>query len=388
MTEFYPEFAAMAVLTVSLITYACIRFPIYKLKGYHFAHPEVSADGNVPVSVVVVVRSQTDVLEQNLEALASQNYPSYEIIIVNDTSVDGAGDTIKRMCNKFPHIRQTFLPASARYVSRFKLAVTLGVKAARNEWILLTEGDCRPTGSDWLGRMVAACDDEHDIVLGYTAYTGSRSLRGKRHALDSLVRQLRFFRAAAGKRNGKAVGGFLSNIAFRKSLFMENRGFASGLELMGGEEALFVDAAARPGRTGVVVCDETIMNHLLPMRRGQWHTLKLFQAESGLFLSRHGRAERRRWGLSGVCLYVSLLAMAVLAGLFLLKMLYLPAAIAVLVELLFILVDDILFSRASARVGEGRFLFMYPCYSLTQPFYNWHYRISGHRHRRRLMRGL
>ncbi len=386
--NFYPAFIAVALLGISWLVYAFLRFPLYKLRGYHFAFPECPADGSVPLSVVVVVHGSSDNLEHNLEVLATQNYLHYEVIVVEDASVDGATDAIKRIEQRFPHVRHTFLPMSARYMSRSKLAVTLGVKAARNEWIVLTESDCVGESRDRLGFLAAACDETHDMVLGYTGYDDNGTWLAKRYALDNLVRQLRFFRAAAKRRNGKAVGGCIGNIAFRKSLFMQGRGFSSNLSLLGGEDILLADGLARPGRTGVIVNNETMVHRLPPLLKEQWHTMKLFQAESARYLSPTGRKERRAWGASSFCYCLSLWATAVAFVMFMYKAQFVFAMAVILAELLFVLLDDVLFNRLSVAVGEGRRYFMYPCYNITQPIYNIYYRLKSKKQRNNLMRGL
>lgn len=386
--SFYPAFIAVAVLAISWLVYALLRFPLYQLRGSHFAYPESPADGSVPLSVVVVVHGSSDDLERNLEVLATQNYLHYEVIVVEDASVDGVTDAIKRIGQRFPHVRHTFLPQSARYVSRSKLAVTLGVKAARNEWIVLTESDCIGESRDRLGFLAAACDESHDIVLGYTGYDDNGTWLAKRYALDNLVRQLRFFRAAAKRRNGKAVGGCIGNIAFRKSLFMENRGFSSNLSLLGGEDILLADSLARPGRTGVIVNNETMVHRQPPKIKAQWHTMKLFQAESARYISAAGRKERHAWAVSDFCYSLSLWATAVPSVMFVYEKQFAFAAAIVMAELLFVLLDDVLFNRVSGAMGQGRCYFMYPCYNLTQPVYNLYYRLKSKKQRNNLMRGL
>lgn len=388
ISEHYPVIIAIVFLMAWWLIYACLRFPLYRLKGYHFAFPESPSDGSVPLSVVVVIRNRADDLERNLQLLATQNYPFFEVIVVDDASVDGASDVIKRIEQSFPHVRHTFLPESARYVSRSKLAVTLGVKAARHDWIVLTESDCICDSCDRLGFLAAACDEAHDLVLGYTDYDDDGTWRAGRYALDNMVRQMRFFCASAKRRNSKAVGGCISNIAFRKSVFLDNRGFSSNLSLLGGEDVLLADSLARPGKTGVIIRKETRVHRLPPMRGNQWLTMKLFQAESARYLSSRGRMERRVWGLSSWCWHLPLWVTAALIVLFVLRTQYVYAAAVALVELMFIVLDDVLFNKASSTLGGSRYYFMYPCYNLVQPICNLYYRLKSRKQRHSLMRGL
>jgi glycosyltransferase involved in cell wall biosynthesis len=382
-----PDLILGIIFILCLIIYAIIRFPVYRLRGRHYACFQSTAEQQ-PVSVVITTHNQAAVLEQTLEAIATQDYPNYEIIVVNDASTDETADVIQRAENKYPHIRHTFTPTSARYVSHSKLAITLGIRSAKNEWVLLTEGDCRPVGNQWISKMAAASDDDHDFVIGYSNFEPAQNLFAKRISIDRLMHQLRFFHAAAAYSRSKAIGGGNCNIALRKSVFLQHKGFSSNLNLLGGEDQLFLDATALPGRTGVVTDPEAAMVQQLPAIHQQWNTFKLFQAEAARRLSFRGQLERYLWALSSLAMYAAFLLAIALIIINLIKDSWAMAGGALLLSVLTFSVDQILFNSAAGILQNNTYHFLLPCYNVTQPFFNLHYRIQSRLQRHSLMRGV
>jgi len=383
-----PELILGIIFFLCLLTYAIIRFPVYRLTGRHFANTNGAEDKHKPISVVVTTHNQSFVLEKNLEIIATQDYPNYEVIVVNDASTDETSDIIKRIENKYPHVRHTFTPVSARYVSHSKLAITLGIRSAKNEWILLTEGDCHPVSNHWISQMAAACDKEHDFVLGYSNFERHQTLHSNRISLDRLIHQLRFFHAAGAHIKSKAVGGNNCNMALRKSVFLEHKGFSGNLNLLGGEDLLFLDATAQAGRTGIVISQSAIILQQIPFMVQQWHTFKLFQTEAARHLSRSGIFEHFLWALSSTAMYASILLATAIITLCIIKGEFIYTATVLFLSLLTFVLDLILFNHTAGFFEERKFYILYPCYNLTQPFFNLNYRIQSHFQRHSLMRGV
>ena len=123
-----------------------------------------------PITVLITAHNNAPELERHLPQFLSQVYePGYEIIVVAEKGDGETEDVLKRhIADK--HLYYTFIPDSSRYMSRKKLAITLGVKAARYEWIVLTDACCTPYSDNWLKTIASHCSEEHNLLIGYSNY--------------------------------------------------------------------------------------------------------------------------------------------------------------------------------------------------------------------------
>ena len=196
-----------------------------------------SADGDCPqVSVIIVADNNAYELKNNLQAFLSQKYAAdYEIIVVVDRDEDGTGDVLKTFGNH-SNLYATFVPDSSRYMSRRKLAITLGVKAAKYEWILLTDATCHPVSGNWISSMAKNCGIDVNMVLGYSNYSEKAGIF---KIFSRFHREYTFLYEAASY--GAPYGMAGNNLMFRKSMFMDGNGFQGNLKYLRGEYEFLVN---------------------------------------------------------------------------------------------------------------------------------------------------
>lgn len=185
---------------------------------------------NLPgVSVVITVEDEGENLKSNLSKWLSQSYNgNYQVIVVvsgNDSLVDN----ILKQYRDDNRLYTTFIPSSSRYMSRKKLAVTVGVKAAKYEWVLLSEVDCYPSSETVVASFAAKCTDNTDIVLGYTCFEDDFQAARRFDTVHTIYRQL------AKAQRGKAWGFAGNGLMLRKKMFIEGKGFDGNLKYARGE---------------------------------------------------------------------------------------------------------------------------------------------------------
>ncbi|MDR0994678.1 MAG: glycosyltransferase, partial [Tannerella sp.] len=188
-------------------------------------------------------------------SLLEQNYPQYEVIVINDGSTDESEDVLNRFRQKYPNLYHTFIPQESKYLSRRKLSLTLGIKAAQYEHLLFIEANCRPLTADWISTMVRHYDDATQIVVGYCAYTTEKNFFHKLVAYDNLMTGLQYLSSALV---GHPFSGNGRNLSYRKSLFFARKGYSHSLTLHAGDDDLFVNEAATPDNTKVEYAAEGI----------------------------------------------------------------------------------------------------------------------------------
>ncbi len=202
-----------------------------------------------PLSVILRARNEAENLRKILPAILEQDYPQFEVIVINDASTDDTEDILGVMEEKYPHLYHSFTPESARYISHKKLALTLGIKASsKHDWLVFTETNCMPASNQWLKLMARNFTPQTQIVLGYSGYDRTKGWLHKRTAFDTLFQSLRYLGFALA---GKPYIGIGRNLAYRKELFFQQKGFSKYLNLQRGEDDLFINELATSSNTRV-----------------------------------------------------------------------------------------------------------------------------------------
>lgn len=271
----------------TLLTGACgvlFLIQIYYIFGlYNRIHrarrkPSPAPAQYPPVSVIIVTKDSGTILEENLPAILEQDYPEFEVIVINDKSAGEDDDILKRLSARYPNLYQSFIPGSARYVSRKKLGIAMGIRASRYEWLVFTEPYCRPVSKNWLKSLANHFGEKTDIVLGYSNYQPQQGWFARKITTIEFFRALRFLGAALAGRPYMGIG---RNLAYRKSLYEQHKGFSDHLQLKRGEDDLFINAVARKGNTRVATEEESIVRMPVPPFKRIWYEEQMNQMVTG-----------------------------------------------------------------------------------------------------------
>ena len=226
------------------------------------------------VTVILCAHNESENLSHYLQALLTQDYPTYEVIVVDDGSEDSTREIVERYMTHDPRVRMTFVPYGARVGSTKKLALTLAAKAAQYEYLLLTDADCVPESNQWIREMMAGfgyglpvTGDGKDIVLGFSPYFEEKGFVNRLVRYDTLFNGLHYLGAALCGHPYMGVG---RNLAYRKSLFFESGGFTHLMTNRAGDDDLFVNHVATKQNTAVVVTPEAYTWSLSKKTLKEW----------------------------------------------------------------------------------------------------------------------
>lgn len=227
-----------------------------------------------PVTILITAHDNLPELERNLHTFLEQKYPAdYQVVVVCQSSDGETIDFLKRQSSENPHLYYTFIPESSRYMSRKKLQITVGVKAAKYEWILLTEPACMACSEDWLASMTRQCQEPNHLVLGYVSTEEScKSVRR-----FDMIRKAYYLLRRAQRSYGYRTN--MPNVIFRKSDFMREQGYQGNLEYVRGEYDFLVNKYAAFGDTAVELDCDAWLTRDEPTNKA-WHNAHLYHQAS------------------------------------------------------------------------------------------------------------
>lgn len=263
MTLQYPNTIFEVVLLVScglfvliqLMVHFYLILPFLKVKKTdlptHVSWPAVS--------IVISIRADFENIQKLLPELMNQNYPNFEIVLIDDASWDETKSFIEESVKQFPNVKGVYVTEEMKKQTLGKkLALTLGIKAASHDIIVLTDADCMPASPYWLQRMVVPYieNPSTEIVLGYSPFIRKQTFVNLISQMDNLWTAILYFSYAV---RNKAYMGVGRNMSYKKSLFLKVKGFASHLHVLSGDDDLFVRDAATSTNTAICIHPDSFM---------------------------------------------------------------------------------------------------------------------------------
>ena len=203
-----------------------------------------------PVSVIVCARDSYEYLLDLIPAVLSQDYPDFELVIVNDCSQDQTEEYLKELARNNPKINLVNLTQNLNFFQGKKFPLSMGIKSAKHDLLLLTDADCVPTTDQWIKEMVSAYRNNTEIVVAYGPYFERKGLLNKLIRFDTLYIAMQYLSLSLAKKTYMGVG---RNLSYRKSTFMKNKGFTSHYNIPSGDDDLFISQVANKRNTRVYI---------------------------------------------------------------------------------------------------------------------------------------
>ena len=279
------------------------------------------------VSVIICAHNEEENLLSFLTHVLEQDYPQFEVIVIDDESVDNTPYLLERYTRFYPNLRTTFVPQGARIVSSKKLGLTLGIKAAKYDHLIFTDADCVPAHKTWIREIMCRYTEGTEIVLGYGAYFTEKGILNKLIQYDTFFHALQYLGMAEA---GKPYMGVGRNLSYKKSLFMETNGFSNTLHLPSGDDDLFVNKAANKHNTRIVATAESVTHSIpkttwsdwLHQKRRHLHVSPYYTSKSKMQIGIEPLMRGIFYLLLIVCgVYGSMLTWLIAAGMLLLRFL-------------------------------------------------------------------
>lgn len=250
---------------VQLFYYYFFYLSVYTYKQ------NASGKASHPVSVIICARNEAENLSNFLPAVLEQDYPDYEVIVVNDCSEDNSYEILGNYLMQYPNLKISTVNKDPKFTHNKKFAQFIGIKAAKNEILLFTDADCQPESDKWLEGMTSHFDDKITFVLGYGGYLIEKGLLNKYIRYDSMTIAMQYLGMAI---RGVPYMGVGRNLAYRRSAFFANKGFGVHTNLASGDDDLFVNTNASGLNTCVEFSKNTHTRSVPKSTFSEWITQK------------------------------------------------------------------------------------------------------------------
>jgi len=288
-------FSVAFLIQLSYNLFVYLKLPLYK--------PAKLSSSDAGISVIICAKNEEKNLEHFLPLILEQDHPNFEVVVVNDGSSDHTEELLIHLSARYKQLRYTSIPASDKHTRGKKLALTIGLKSARFEQVVLTDADCYPASNQWLNRMASNLSAKKRIVLGYGGYERHKGM------LNSLIRYETVFTAIqylSFAIKGRPYMGVGRNLAYHKSLFFENKGFASHYHLLSGDDDLFVNENATGFNTAVELSREAHTLSVPETTCAGWIKQKKRHISVGSHYRRNSRIRIAAEWISRILLYLAL----------------------------------------------------------------------------------
>ncbi len=220
-----------------------------------------------PVSLIICAKNEAENLQKHIPLWQEQNYSNFDIILINDASVDETLEIMEAFAENDPRIQIVNVKNNEAFWANKKYALTLGIKRSKNTRLIFTDADCYPASTEWLATMVSNFSDKKQLILGYGAYEKQPGFLNKIIRFETLMTAVQYFSYAKAGNPYMGVG---RNLGYTSNLYYENNGFMSHIKIPSGDDDLFVNEAANAENTAICIEPEAFTYSLPKKKKKKW----------------------------------------------------------------------------------------------------------------------
>ncbi|MFZ4799810.1 MAG: glycosyltransferase [Bacteroidia bacterium] len=323
-----------------------------------FHKPKIQSRTHQAVSVVICAKNEYHNLKENLPLILEQDFSDFEVIVVNDVSDDETYYLLKILSEKYAHLKIVNFKDNVNFFSGKKFPLTIGIKSAKNDIILLTDADCRPHSMKWLEEMQSQFYSGTEIVLGYGKYKQEPGLLNKIIRFDTLQIGIQYLSFAL---MGLPYMGVGRNLVYRKNLFYRQNGFINHYKIKSGDDDLFVNAAASKLNTKIMISYESHTVSDAKKTLASWFTQKRRHLTSGKYYKPSTKFSLGLYTVSQFLFFVSMLSLFSLNY----TLLIIPALFV-----LRLISQLIIYKSCMKKLNEKNFLLLVPFFELFFVVFN------------------
>ncbi len=345
------SFIVLVIFIVCLVVQLLYHWGFFSKVAFYKRSARPKLDEELePVSVVLCARDAYEYLIDLIPALLKQDYPDFEIVVVNDCSDDETEEYLKDLERKEPRVKPVQLKQHLNFFNGKKFPLSMGIKSAKNDLLVLTDCNCMPVNDQWLRSVVNRYNQRTEIVIGYSPIVHKKGSLNRLMRFDALQNGLLYLSAAL---NRHPYMGVSKNLSYRKELFYRNKGFISHYTTSMGDDDLFIGQVANKKNTEVLIDAENAILTTPPSTFRLWMRQKSSRYSTVSQYSTRARLSLSLFYASQLLFYVSFITLLCLKPAFTITngaVFYIP--ILAFFFLLRFGTQMIIYHKASKRLGE------------------------------------
>jgi glycosyltransferase involved in cell wall biosynthesis len=253
------------------------------------------------VTVLLCAHNEAQHLPQVLPHFLSQDYPDYEVLVVDDASSDTTPQILEACAAQNPRLRWHRLSAKQGLGKR--PALRQGLSLAQGQVILLSDADCYPASPQWIEQMIRAKGEKH-LVLGFSPYTSVAGVLNRCVQVETLFTAIQYYSAAAWGHPYMGVG---RNLLYDKSLIAGLNWQAQPQGLASGDDDLAVNALAKADNTALAWAASTKVWTSPPTTWKAWYRQKTRHLSTAIHYQKYQQVLLMSLAFSHTGLYFSAL---------------------------------------------------------------------------------
>jgi len=240
----YAILGILLLIQLYYILFVYSKLALHRVKSYK------DNINIVPVSVIICAHNEEKNLKQFLTSVLTQDYSDFEVIVVNDYSTDETKWILEDFKRQYSYLHVVDIKEHIRLKNSKKFALTLGIKAAKHEVLIMTDADCEPQSNQWLKEIAAAYAEGKEIVLGYSPYFKKSGFLNKLIRFETAHTAMSYLSYALKRDAYMGVG---RNLSYLKSLFFKGKGFNAHMHIKSGDDDLFVNQNATRHNVNIAI---------------------------------------------------------------------------------------------------------------------------------------
>lgn len=275
----FPAFCLVALVQLYYYLFLFRKLAFHKPKQQDKSQTQ-------PVSVIICAKNEAKNLANFLPGILVQQYPfTHEVIVVNDNSIDESKYVLEEYYREFKQLKIVELTQEAQFIPGKKYPLSVGIKTAKYEVVLLTDADCVPASEFWIDKMQQRYHNGIEIVLGYSPFRKKKGLLNKLIRWEGFHTALQYLSYAQAGIPYMGVG---RNLSYKKTAFFDQKGFSAFNHLPGGDDDLFINRAATSQNVEICIDPDTFTLTNPPKTWRDWKFQKArHYSTSRYYQSRH-----------------------------------------------------------------------------------------------------